>query len=44
MNTLDELAPPARAGTGNGRLELVFDLPMPGVSCLQIVPREPGVE
>ena len=38
MNTLDELWPPARIDAGNGRLELAFDLPMPGVSYLQLVP------
>jgi len=38
MNTLDELGPPTRTDAGNGRLELTFDLPMPGVSYLELVP------
>ena len=36
MNTLDELVPPARV-TG-GLLELAFELPMPGVSYLELAP------
>ena len=40
LNTLDELCPPERAATGtDGMLEFVFDLPMPGVSCLELIPR-----
>jgi xylan 1,4-beta-xylosidase len=40
LNTLDELGPPERATVGgDGVLELAFDLPMPGVSCLELVPR-----
>jgi xylan 1,4-beta-xylosidase len=38
MNTLDELAPPVRVAAGDGMLELTFDLPMPGVSYLELVP------
>jgi xylan 1,4-beta-xylosidase len=38
MNTLDELSPPARVNAGNGLLELAFELPMPGVSYLELVP------
>jgi xylan 1,4-beta-xylosidase len=39
VNTLDELAPPGRAAAGrDGHLELSFDLPMPGVSYLELVP------
>jgi xylan 1,4-beta-xylosidase len=38
MNTLDELAPPARVAAGDGMLEFAFDLPMPGVSYLELVP------
>jgi hypothetical protein len=48
MNTLDELEPAARAAAGAagaaGALELTFDLPMPGVSYLHLVPHEPGVK
>ena len=41
MNTLDELEPPAQVGAGaDGPLELAFPLPMPGVSCLHLVPEE----
>ena len=36
LNTLDELVPPARV-TG-GLLELAFELPMPGVSYLELAP------
>jgi hypothetical protein len=39
LNTLDELGPPTQLDAGDGRLELVFDLPMPGVSCLHIESR-----
>jgi xylan 1,4-beta-xylosidase len=38
MNVLDELGPPARVTAGNGLLELAFELPMPGVSYLELVP------
>jgi hypothetical protein len=38
MNTLDELSPPVRVAAGDGMLEFAFDLPMPGVSCLELVP------
>ena len=38
MNTLDELVPPARVTAVDGLLELTFELPMPGVSYLEIVP------
>jgi len=38
-NTLDELGPPERATAGgDGVLEFGFDLPMPGVSCLELIP------
>ena len=38
-NTLDELAPPGPAAAGgDGHLEFSFDLPMPGVSYLELVP------
>jgi xylan 1,4-beta-xylosidase len=37
LNTLDELSPPGRAAAGgDGRLEFSFDLPMPGVSYLEL--------
>jgi len=39
LNTLDELVPPAPGeASGDGILELAFDLPMPGVSGLELVP------
>ena len=38
MNTLDELVPPTRVTAGNGLLELAFELPMPGVSYLELIP------
>jgi xylan 1,4-beta-xylosidase len=38
LNTLDELGPPERVAGGDGVLEFSFDLPMPGVSCLDLVP------
>ena len=39
LNTLDELGPPQRAAAGaGGVLEFGFDLPMPGVSGLELVP------
>jgi len=39
LNTLDELAPPGPAAAGrDGHLEFSFDLPMPGVSYLELVP------
>jgi xylan 1,4-beta-xylosidase len=38
MNTLGELSPPVRVEAGNAMLEFAFDLPMPGVSCLELVP------
>ena len=39
LNTLDELVPPALGQAGSdGVLELAFHLPMPGVSCLELVP------
>jgi Glycosyl hydrolases family 39 len=38
MNALGELGPPARVTAGNGLLELAFELPMPGVSYLELVP------
>ena len=37
-NTLDELDPATLAAGEDGLLELVFDLPMPSVSCLELVP------
>jgi xylan 1,4-beta-xylosidase len=38
-NTLDELGPPERVTAGgNGVLEFGFDLPMPGVSGLELIP------
>ena len=38
-NTLDELGPPERAiAGGDGLLEFGFDLPMPGVSGLELIP------
>jgi xylan 1,4-beta-xylosidase len=40
LNTLDELSPPERGtAVGDGVLDLAFDLPMPGVSYLELVPR-----
>jgi hypothetical protein len=37
LNTLDELGPAQRtAADGDGVLEFVFDLPMPGVSYLEL--------
>ena len=40
LNTLDELAPPQRAAAGgDGVLEAGFDLPMPGVSYLELTPQ-----
>jgi xylan 1,4-beta-xylosidase len=36
MNTLDEVVPPAQVTAVNGLLELAFELPMPGVSYLEI--------
>ena len=42
-NTLDELGPPERATAGrDGVLESGFDLPMPGVSCLELIPQPSG--
>jgi xylan 1,4-beta-xylosidase len=39
LNTMDELGPPRQEVAGaDGVLELGFDLPMPGVSYLEIVP------
>jgi xylan 1,4-beta-xylosidase len=39
LNTLDELRPAARAAAGSGGiLEFGFDLPMPAVSYLELVP------
>jgi xylan 1,4-beta-xylosidase len=39
LNTLDELRPAERAAAGgDGMLEFGFDLPMPGVSYLELVP------
>jgi xylan 1,4-beta-xylosidase len=39
LNTLDELGPPERTTSGgDGVLEFAFDLPMPGVSHLELVP------
>ena len=39
LNTLDELRPAARAAAGSGgMLEFGFDLPMPAVSYLELVP------
>jgi len=38
LNTLDELFPPERAAAGaDGVLEFAFDLPMPGVSYLELI-------
>ena len=36
MNTLDELVPPVRVNAVDGLLELAFDLPMPGISYLEL--------
>jgi xylan 1,4-beta-xylosidase len=41
LNTLDELVPSARYAAPDGWLELAFDLPLPGVSYLEIVPERP---
>jgi xylan 1,4-beta-xylosidase len=41
LNTLDELRPPVRVTADGGRLEFAFELPMPGISCLELVP-SPG--
>ena len=39
-NTLDELGPPASAvASADGVVEGAFELPMPGVSYLELVPR-----
>ena len=39
LNTLDELGPPERVTAGgDGVLQFAFDLPMPGVSGLELVP------
>jgi hypothetical protein len=39
LNTLDELRLPAQVTAGgDGMLELGFDLPMPAVSYLELVP------
>jgi xylan 1,4-beta-xylosidase len=39
MNSLDELCPAERAVAGDaGQLEFDFDLPMPGVSYLELAP------
>jgi|HubBroStandDraft_6_1064221.scaffolds.fasta_scaffold20465_5 hypothetical protein len=38
LNTLDELGPPTRRAAGDdGTLELSFELPMPGLSYLELV-------
>ncbi len=37
-NTLDELVPATLAAGEDGVLELGFDLPVPSVSCLELVP------
>jgi len=37
-NTLDELVPATLAAGEDGLLELAFELPMPSVSCLELVP------
>ena len=37
-NTLDELVPATLVAGEDGLLELGFDLPMPGVSCLELAP------
>ena len=37
MDTLDELVPPVRVNAVDGLLELAFDLPMPGISYLELV-------
>ena len=40
MNTLGELCPATRVTAPEaGRLEFAFELPMPGVSCLELAPR-----
>ena len=41
LNTLDELRPPERVPADGGRLEFAFELPMPGISCLELVPLQP---
>jgi xylan 1,4-beta-xylosidase len=39
QNRLEELAPASEAVAGaDGLVELSFDLPMPGVSCLELIP------
>jgi xylan 1,4-beta-xylosidase len=41
LNTLEELDPPQQvAAGGDGVLEFAFDLPMPGVSGLELVPQD----
>ena len=42
MNTLDELVPPVRVNAVDGLLELAFDLPMPGISYLELTAHEPA--
>jgi xylan 1,4-beta-xylosidase len=45
LNTLDELGPPERVtAPEHGRLEFAFELPMPGVSYLELIPSDPGHE
>jgi xylan 1,4-beta-xylosidase len=38
LNTLEELCPPAQAAAADGFCDFAFDLPMPGVSYLELVP------
>jgi len=38
LNTLEELSAAAQAAAADGRLDFAFDLPMPGVSYLELVP------
>ena len=39
MNTLDELCPASQVAAENGQpLEFTFDLPMPGISFLELAP------
>jgi xylan 1,4-beta-xylosidase len=41
-NRLDELVPPERVAVADGGVELAFELPMPGVSYLELAPPDLG--
>jgi xylan 1,4-beta-xylosidase len=41
-NRLEELEPPRRVATGGGAVELAFDLPMPSMSLVELVPDAGG--